>query len=61
MIDELMRKAIDLSLNGGVDVYPNPMVGCVIFDDDFKIISTGYHKKFGGDHAEVDALKKISQ
>jgi diaminohydroxyphosphoribosylaminopyrimidine deaminase/5-amino-6-(5-phosphoribosylamino)uracil reductase len=35
---------------------PNPLVGAVIVKNN-KIISTGYHKKYGFDHAEVDAIK----
>ena len=34
----------------------NPLVGAVITKDD-KILSTGYHAKFGGDHAEINAIK----
>lgn len=37
-------------------VSPNPMVGCVIIKDN-EIISTGYHKGSGQDHAELDAIK----
>ena len=40
-------------------VEPNPPVGCVILDSDCKLLSSGYHEKYGGDHAEVCALKKI--
>ena len=38
---------------------PNPPVGCVILDSDYQFLSSGYHKKYGSDHAEVDALRKI--
>ena len=39
---------------------PNPMVGCVILDSEEKeIVSTGYHKKYGENHAERDALLKL--
>ena len=37
---------------------PNPRVGCVVVRDG-EIIATGVHHKRGGDHAEVDALKKL--
>jgi len=40
-------------------VEPNPPVGCVILDSNYKLLSSGYHKKYGEDHAEVSALKKI--
>jgi diaminohydroxyphosphoribosylaminopyrimidine deaminase / 5-amino-6-(5-phosphoribosylamino)uracil reductase len=36
----------------------NPLVGAVIVKDDY-IISKGYHRKFGGNHAEIDAINNI--
>ena len=38
---------------------PNPLVGCVIVNDCGEIVSTGYHAKYGGNHAERDALLKL--
>ena len=36
---------------------PNPYVGCVIYDEENgEIISTGYHRKFGENHAERNAI-----
>jgi len=40
--------------------YPNPMVGAVIVKDR-KVIAKGYHKNFGGPHAEVIALGKAKK
>ena len=37
----------------------NPMVGCVIVHEN-KIIGEGYHQKFGGPHAEVNAIHSVS-
>ena len=37
---------------------PNPMVGCVIVNND-NIIGEGYHKKFGEEHAEVNAINNV--
>ena len=37
----------------------NPLVGCIIVRND-EIISEGYHKHFGGAHAEVNAITGIS-
>lgn len=56
---ELMSRAVELSLNGGRAVAPNPMVGAVIFNDAGEILSEGWHAKYGGNHAEVAALKKL--
>ena len=54
-----MQLAIKLARRGAGMVSPNPMVGCVIVKND-KIISTVYHKYFGGQHAEIGALKKCN-
>lgn len=35
---------------------PNPAVGSVIVDDNLTLIGEGYHRQFGGPHAEVHAL-----
>jgi len=39
---------------------PNPRVGAVIVKNG-KIIARGYHQKFGGPHAEIEALKAAKQ
>jgi diaminohydroxyphosphoribosylaminopyrimidine deaminase/5-amino-6-(5-phosphoribosylamino)uracil reductase len=51
-----MRQAIALAGKGRGRTGPNPMVGAVIVRDG-KVISTGYHRKAGADHAEIDAIK----
>lgn len=50
-----MRRALRLAARGLGNVEPNPMVGCVLVRDG-RVIGEGYHKKFGGPHAEVEAL-----
>lgn len=58
--DELfMQRALELALLGSGYVSPNPLVGCVIVHDG-KIIGEGWHKKFGGPHAEVNAVNSVS-
>lgn len=56
-----MKKCIELAKRGEGDVSPNPLVGCVILDSNGKVISEGYHHFCGGNHAERDALLKLSQ
>ncbi len=51
-----MRLALRLAERGRGNVSPNPMVGCVVVKGD-KIVGRGWHKKFGGPHAEVFALR----
>lgn len=54
-----MKKCIDLAKQGEGLTSPNPLVGCVILDKDGNEISTGYHHKYGENHAERDALFKL--
>jgi diaminohydroxyphosphoribosylaminopyrimidine deaminase/5-amino-6-(5-phosphoribosylamino)uracil reductase len=54
--EKYMRLALSLACKGAGAVCPNPQVGAVIVKDG-KIIGKGYHRRFGGDHAEVVAIK----
>lgn len=56
--ESYMRYAIELAAKGQGSVEPNPMVGCVLVRDD-QIIGHGFHQKFGGPHAEINALQSI--
>ena len=53
-----INRCIELALKGAGKVSPNPMVGCVIVHKD-KIIGEGYHKQYGGKHAEVNAIESV--
>lgn len=55
---QFMRRALGLAAKGLGRVAPNPMVGCVIVRGG-RVIAEGWHKRFGGAHAEVEALKKL--
>ena len=57
--EKYMRRCFELALLGKGQVAPNPMVGCVILDKNGNVISEGYHKKYGENHAERDALLKL--
>lgn len=50
-----MQKCLQLAERGRGSVEPNPMVGSVIVSGG-RIIGKGWHRQFGGPHAEVDAL-----
>jgi len=54
-----MRIAVDLAQKGTGYVNPNPLVGAIIVKDG-AIIGKGYHKTFGGPHAEVFALEQAA-
>lgn len=53
-----MQLALQLALQGQGAVEPNPMVGCVLVKEG-RMIGQGYHHRFGGRHAEVDALSSL--
>ena len=55
---ECMALALKLSKLGQGGVGANPMVGCVISSDD-KIIAKDYHRQYGQEHAEINALNQI--
>ncbi len=53
-----MNLCLKLAKKGLGKVHPNPMVGSVIVADD-QIIGKGYHKAYGGPHAEVNAIRSV--
>jgi diaminohydroxyphosphoribosylaminopyrimidine deaminase / 5-amino-6-(5-phosphoribosylamino)uracil reductase len=53
---EHLERAIDLARNGAAAVRPNPVVGAVVARDG-EILGEGWHKEFGGAHAEVNAIE----
>lgn len=53
-----MRLALKEAALGRGLVEPNPMVGCVAIRDGV-LISSGFHRVYGGSHAEVDALQSL--
>lgn len=55
--EKYMKEALKLALLGKGFVNPNPLVGAVIVKNG-KIIGKGYHRFFGGAHAEVYALRE---
>jgi len=54
---EMMARALKLASRGRSWVAPNPMVGAVVVKNGV-IVGEGYHKIYGGPHAEVNALKQ---
>ncbi|RCS40529.1 bifunctional diaminohydroxyphosphoribosylaminopyrimidine deaminase/5-amino-6-(5-phosphoribosylamino)uracil reductase RibD [Bremerella cremea] len=55
-----MHRALQLAQQGRGHVEPNPMVGCVVVKAG-EVIGEGYHQKFGGPHAEVNALANCGE
>jgi diaminohydroxyphosphoribosylaminopyrimidine deaminase/5-amino-6-(5-phosphoribosylamino)uracil reductase len=58
--EKYMRFAIESAKKGADKTAPNPLVGCIVVKNK-KIIVSGYHKQFGGPHAEIVALKKAGK
>ena len=55
-IDEYyMGCALELAARGA-ECSPNPRVGCVLVRDG-EIVGRGWHQKYGGQHAEVNAVR----
>lgn len=54
-----MRLALDLAERGRGAVEPNPMVGCAIVRSG-QIVGQGFHARFGGPHAEIEALRSLT-
>ena len=54
-----MHRCLELARKGGGLVSPNPMVGSVIVVED-RVVGEGFHERYGGPHAEVNALASVS-
>ena len=54
-----MQRALELAELGRGSVSPNPVVGCVVVHNG-TIIGEGWHRQYGGPHAEVDAVHSVS-
>ncbi len=57
---EFMERAIELAKKGEGYVSPNPLVGAVIVKNG-RIIGEGRHKKYGTNHAEVNAFESAKE
>ena len=53
--EQYMRMALRFARRGAGWTSPNPMVGAVIVGNG-EVLGTGYHKRFGEAHAEVNAI-----
>lgn len=55
-----MARAIRLAERGLFTTDPNPRVGCVIVKEG-RVVGEGWHRKAGGPHAEVEALRMAGE
>lgn len=54
-----MKSALEEAKKGAGFTSPNPMVGAVVVKNG-TVVATGYHHRYGEDHAERDAISKLS-
>lgn len=54
-----MHRCFQLARLGAGSVSPNPMVGAVLVHEN-RVIGEGWHRQFGGPHAEVHALQSVA-
>lgn len=52
---DYMRLALEIAKRGIGRTSPNPMVGCIVVRN-HRIVAEGYHERYGGFHAERNAL-----
>jgi diaminohydroxyphosphoribosylaminopyrimidine deaminase / 5-amino-6-(5-phosphoribosylamino)uracil reductase len=57
---EMMWECLALAVRGAGRVSPNPMVGAILADRRGRVLAAGYHRYFGGPHAEVECLSRFS-
>lgn len=57
-VELYIHRCLQLAEQANGQVHPNPMVGSVIVYKD-KIIGEGFHKNYGGPHAEVNAVNSV--
>lgn len=55
---QMMSRALKLAKKGQYTARPNPVVGCVITNENGEVVGQGWHKTFGQAHAEINALEQ---
>jgi len=55
-----MERAFELAERGRYSVSPNPMVGAVLVKNG-RVIGEGWHRRAGGPHAEIAALRRAGK
>ena len=54
-----MSRCLQIARIGEYYVAPNPMVGAVLVSADERIIGEGWHRQYGGPHAEVNCFASV--
>ncbi len=58
--NHFISKAVSLALKGKFNTKPGVNVGCVIVKNN-KIIGQGFYEKYGGAHAEINAINQVKR
>ncbi|MBL7664612.1 MAG: bifunctional diaminohydroxyphosphoribosylaminopyrimidine deaminase/5-amino-6-(5-phosphoribosylamino)uracil reductase RibD [Bacteriovoracaceae bacterium] len=58
--EQYIRQCFELAKLARGKTSPNPMVGAVIVKNG-RVLATGFHRKAGSDHAELDAIKNATE
>jgi diaminohydroxyphosphoribosylaminopyrimidine deaminase / 5-amino-6-(5-phosphoribosylamino)uracil reductase len=58
--ENLMQRCINLAKQGSGYTAPNPLVGAVLVQGE-TILAEGFHARYGGPHAEVEALQALDR
>ena len=56
-----MRRAVALAARGLGSTSPNPVVGAVVLDAAGEQVGEGWHRRAGGPHAEIHALREAGE
>ena len=56
MVEDHLRRALELAERGRGTTHPNPVVGSVLVRDG-EVVGEGWHERAGGPHAEIVALE----
>jgi len=56
-----MKRALSLASHGVGHTRSNPLVGAVIVDTFGVVVGEGFHRRLGGDHAEIEALSAAGE
>ncbi|MEM6270916.1 MAG: bifunctional diaminohydroxyphosphoribosylaminopyrimidine deaminase/5-amino-6-(5-phosphoribosylamino)uracil reductase RibD [Bacteroidota bacterium] len=57
--DPFLQRCLELARIPGAAVEPNPRVGAVVVHQN-RIIGEGFHRRYGGPHAEVNAVRSVT-
>lgn len=59
-MDPFLQRCLEIAARPGAIVEPNPLVGAVVVHGE-RIIGEGWHRRYGGPHAEVNAIQDVRE